>query len=44
MKRFITKYYKEIGLVLLISVVVFLLVKIYFSTIFYLIDSARFSL
>ena len=29
MKRFITKYYKEIGLVLLISVVVFLLVKIF---------------
>jgi peptidoglycan hydrolase CwlO-like protein len=29
MKRFISKYYKEIGLVLLISVVVFLLVKIF---------------
>ena len=29
MKRFITKYYKEIVLVLLISVVVFLLVKIF---------------
>lgn len=29
MKEFVRKYYKEIGLVLLISVVVFLLVKIF---------------